>query len=382
MSTLDRRSWLRLTSSAVIGGSLLPLQRAKGQVLPWPAIPPVPTAYPYTNLSINENQFGPSPLVRDAILKAAPYAHEYPDIPRAALTAAIANRYKVTDKHVLIGAGSADILYGAGYYFGLQGGEIVSADPSFHILSRLAEKHGSTLKFVRHTSAHAVDLNALKEAVTPRTKLVYICNPENPTGTLLPPAELTQFCKEISERCAIVIDEAYIDYAGDAARFTMAPLVEQGYPVVITRTFSKAYGLGGMRIGYALSSPEVANGIGTQYVTGIGCGASRLSIEAALAAYNDTDYIKKVYKHNRTARDTIETMLRDFGLSPIPSSAGFVLVPVSGNSKALADGVFAASQVKISPRNYYGQNYLRISTGRPDQLEHLKEGLRLVLSAI
>ena len=249
-------------------------------------------------------------------------------------------------------------------------------------MSMMAEKVGSTLKKVPHNSAHAIDLNALKDAVTDKTGLIYICNPENPTGSLLDPVELKAFCKEMSQKCPVVVDEAYIDYAGDAEKLSMIPLVKEGYPVVVTRTFSKGCGLGGMRVGYAVATPELAKGIGSQYVTGIGCGASRLSIEAALAAYADVDHTKKVYKGNAQARDQIMTQLQNLGLDPIPSKGGFVLVPVEKDSKALADGIFYSSKVKISPRNYYGQNYLRISTGRPDQLAQLESGLKLVLGAV
>lgn len=377
MPNLDRRSWIRLSATGLLASAAVSQRSAHAQSAP--ATPD--TGYPFTNLSINENQFGPSPKVAEAIVKAAGLSHEYPDIPRVALTDAIAKLNGLNKDNVLIGAGSADVLYGAGYFFGLKDIEIVSADPSFHIMSRVAEKVGSTLKTVRHNSMHGIDLNALKDAVSEKTGLIYICNPENPTGALLGPEELSSFCKEMSEKCPIVVDEAYIDYAGEATKLSMIPLVKEGYPIVVTRTFSKSYGLGGMRVGYAIAPPELAKGVGSQYVTGIGCGASRLSIEAALAAYSDQSYLKTVYKKNAAGRDQITALLQDLNLEPIPSKAGFVLVPVKQDSKALADGIFYSSQVKISPRNYYNQNYLRISTGRPDQLEQLEKGLRLVMKA-
>ncbi|MEM7672252.1 MAG: histidinol-phosphate transaminase [Verrucomicrobiota bacterium] len=377
MPNINRRHWLKLSGTGLLASASLAHQSLRGQETS--SAPQ--SGYPYTNLSINENQFGPSPKVKAAIIKAATLSHEYPDIPRAALTQAIAQRNGLTKENILIGAGSADILYGAGYYFGLKNIEIVSADPSFHIMSMMAEKVGSNLKKVRHNAMHGIDLNALKDAVTDQTGLIYICNPENPTGALLPPAELRAFCIEMSEKCPIVVDEAYIDYAGDSAALSMIPLVKEGYPIVITRTFSKGFGLGGMRVGYAVATPELAKGVGSHYVTGIGCGASRLSIEAALAAYEDTTHIQTVEKQNAQARQHIMAILRDQGLEPIPSQGGFVLVPVPMNSKALADGILYSSQVKISPRNYYGQNYLRISTGRPDQLTQLEKGLKLVMKA-
>ncbi|MCH2154590.1 MAG: histidinol-phosphate aminotransferase family protein [Opitutales bacterium] len=371
---LSRRRWLQLSTGVIGSAAVLGKSRVHAALVSKPE-----SSHPFINLSINENQFGPSPKVREAMIRSMDFPHEYPDEPRDRLTKAIARAHGLRPENVLIGAGSADILYGAGYFFGLQGGEIISSDPSFHILSHMAEKVGATLNFARFNAHHAVDLDALKSKLSDKTRMVYICNPENPTGTLLKPEELKAFCKEVSKICPIVIDEAYIDYAGDAQALSMIPLVAKDHPVVITRTFSKGFGLGGMRVGYAVSTPELVKGIGSQYVTGIGCGASRISIEAAIAAFGDTNHIQQVYTQNKTARTRVEHMLTNFGLNPIPSKGGFVLAPVIQDSKALADGLFYGSQVKISPRNYFGQNYLRISVGRDDQLDVLEAGLKLVL---
>lgn len=377
---MKRRDWIKRSSlaigSAYLGGSTL----AKADTLVHSSNSSSPaSSHGFTNLSINENQYGPSPKALEAIKQSAQFAQEYPLEGQERLKAAIARREGVGMDQVILGAGSSDIIMGAAAVFGIGGGNMVSSDPSFTPLMMWAQKFGVEHVKIPWSGNHHVDLKRIEESVTDETKIVYICNPENPVGTMVDTSELYEFCKRVSKRCPILIDEAYLDFAGDIDKLTMMNCVREGMPVIVLRTFSKAYGLGGMRVGYAVCQAELANTISKYYVTGIGCGCSHVSLEAALAAYQDQDYLRMVKEKTAVTRSETFEMFKSMGYDPIASVTTFLLVPIEKDSKAVADAIFGGFKVKISPRYYYDQNFLRISMGRDDQMDLLNRALKIVL---
>lgn len=378
---MKRREWIK--SAALIGGSLSMSSALRGM----PSAAPLGTALPsdsshgYVNLSINENQWGPSPKAREAMVKAVSYAYEYPAVPHRKLREEIAAHEGVDPSQVLIGAGSSDLLKASSYVYGLQGGSLVAAEPTFNDLLRWAEPNGAELIRVPWNDAFSPDLKKISSSLRSDTGLVYVCNPENPAGTLCDTTELRDFCIETSKKCPVFVDEAYIDFAGEADELTMMGLVREGLPIIVSRTFSKAHGLGGMRVGYAVTTPEIAERLKLAYVPGVVCGASHVSIEGARAAYVDRKWLAHVRTETAKVRSDFERFLEGMGQSFIQSRTTFMLMPVDGDSKVLADTVFNLTKVRISPRLIHGQNYLRISLGSPAQMETLKKGLKLVLSA-
>lgn len=373
---MKRRDWIKRSTFAIgsvyLGSSSLAKAEVAGEKR-------VVSSHGCTNLSINENQFGPSPNALEAIRASVQYAQEYPLEGQARLREAIARREMVDKSQVILGAGSSDIIMGAAAVFGIGGGNIVSSDPSFGPLMMWAEKFGSNHIKIPWSSDYSINLKRIEEAVTDDTKIVYICNPENPVGTMADPSELYEFCKRVSKRCPILIDEAYLDFAGDVDALTMMKCVREEMPVIVLRTFSKAYGLGGMRVGYAVCQLKLAAMLSQYYVTGIGCGCSHVSLEAALAAYQDQNYLSLVRNKTKAARERLVQSLESMGYSPIKSVTTFVLVPIKKDSKAVADAIFGGFNIKISPRNYYDQNYLRISMGRSEQMLALDQALKIVL---
>lgn len=378
---MKRREWIK--SAALIGGSLSMSSALRGMpsVAPLGSDLPSDSSHGYVNLSINENQWGPSPKARAAMVDAVSYAFEYPAVPHRKLRDEIASHEKVDPAQVLIGAGSSDFLKASSYVFGLQGGTILAADPTFNDLLRWAEPNGAKIIRVPWNDSHSPDLTKLQSSLRSDTRLVYVCNPENPAGTLCDTGELDTFCRETAKTCPVFVDEAYIDFAGEADKLTMMGLVREGLPIIVSRTFSKAHGLGGMRVGYNVTTPELAEKLKTAYVNGVVCGASHVSIEGARAAYADTEWLAHVRSETAKVRADFGRFLDSIGQPYIPSHTTFMLMPVQADSKMLADTLFNMTQIRISPRFIHGQNYLRISMGSPAQMEKLKSGLKLVLAA-
>ncbi|MBC2606688.1 pyridoxal phosphate-dependent aminotransferase [Pelagicoccus albus] len=377
--SMNRRDWIK--NAAIAGGSLtLPsLMRAQAQ----------PTAkksgigdstYDFINLSINENQWGPSPKAIKAMEEKVRFAYEYPGVPFQKLRSEIAERSGVEADQVLVGAGSSDILMSTSYVFGKDNSSIVCSDPTFGDLIRWSKRHGTEIISIPWSEERKPDLPKILASIREDTGLIYICNPENPTGTFLEKEALKDFCREASKKCPVFVDEAYIDFAADAESLTMMELVREGLPIIVCRTFSKAHGLGGMRIGYAVTSPEIAKQIGENYVSGVVGGSSHVSLEGARAAYADEEWISYVREQTKKVRDDFMSFCDSIGQEYIPSHTTFMLLPVKKDSKMIADTLYAATKIKISPRMIHGQNYLRISMGNPAQMDLLKTGLRLVLS--
>lgn len=370
---MNRRDWIR--ASALAGAACMTRQA----IADTSTTPSKRSSHGFLNLSINENQFGPSPKAITAMEEALGFAHEYPLNSQARLKAAIARREQVSPEQVILGAGSSDIIMGASAYFGQEGGNMISSDPSFAPLMMWAKKFGVEHVKIPWTSSYEVDLERIESSITDQTKVVYICNPENPVGTVIDPNTLYEFCKRVSQRVPVLIDEAYLDFAGESERLSMNRCVREGMQAIVLRTFSKAYGLGGMRVGYAIAPPQLSKDLAAFYVTGIGCGCSHVSLEAALAAYEDSFYLAKTRQRTQQARNYLCSFLSEKGYGHIPSQTTFVLTPVATDSQKLADAIFGGFNIKISPRKYYDQDFLRISVGTMSQMKRLTEALDFVL---
>ena len=256
MATLDRRQWLR---TAGIGGAFSLLGGWKALASPevwevseqWPGDAPV-------RLSSNENPYGPSKRVREAIIKSLDDGCRYPFARTGSLMEALARKEGVSPDHLVLTAGSTEGLKTAGLTYGIQGGEIVASNPTFHVLMEYAEQFGAYVHRVPVNERLGHDLEAMERRISHLTKLVFVCNPDNPTGTLLPAARMRDFCTSVSNRAVVFADEAYFDYVTEPGYPSMTELVKEGMNVIVSRTFSKVYGLAGIRIGYLVARPDIA----------------------------------------------------------------------------------------------------------------------------
>jgi histidinol-phosphate aminotransferase len=318
----------------------------------------------------NETAFEPLPGVVDAAQAVLPTCARYPDPFVAALTGAIAAHHGVAPERVLTGSGSMTLFHQAVLSTTAEGEEIVFAWPSFEgypLLCAIAGARPVRVPLVdgRH------DLEAMREAVTERTRLVFVCNPNNPTGTLLQDAELRAFVAGLPDDVLVVIDEAYLDFAGDGAPLGGMGLLEEHPNVVAMRTFSKAYGLAGLRVGYCVAHPEVIDGIRRSHLP---FNVNAVAQAAAVASLGAQVALRHRLAEVAREREQLIGAARDAGYPVAPSFGNFVWLAVGEQAADLAarletHGVIARA---LPP---FG---VRITIGTPEDNEQVAAALRAV----
>jgi histidinol-phosphate aminotransferase len=323
-------------------------------------------------LASNENPHGPSPLALKALQKAADSLHRYPDTHT--LTQAIAEHYDIAPESIIIGNGSNDVLdLVARVYLG-EGDESIMSEYAFAVYKIAAQSAGGTSVTVP-ADGYAHDLSAIKNAITDYTKIIWIANPNNPTGTFIPYSELLEFLQEIPENIMVVLDEAYFEYLTpeeqtDSIKWPLK------YPnVIVVRTFSKIYGLAGLRIGYGVASPDTAellNRVRLPFTN------NNASLAAAKAALNDTLFTEMSRLENTKERSNVLRELQKMGLECLPSHGNFVTVKIPNtdevNTALLEKGII------VRPLKAYGMSdWLRISVGLHVENQKFLGALRSIL---
>ena len=280
---------------------------------------------------------------------------------------------------VMATPGSGPILQTLAALAAKDGGECIEAVPGYGQIARSFEAFrmiGKDVKVIRvpTTENYIHNLEAMKDAITPRTKLVTITNPNNPTGTIVPHAELAAFVKSIPEHVIVLIDEAYIDFVRDPNYQDGVNLALENNNVVVARTFSKIYGLAGLRIGYAIASQRMMDQMMVQQGF-FGGGLSSLGIHAALAALDDDEFVNRTKKITNDGKDYLIGKFDEMGLEYTPSHGNFMIVDVKRNSGRMAmelrkRGISIRSgSVYNTAENSFLKNHLRVSIGRADELE-------------
>ena len=285
---------------------------------------------PVIRIAFNENPDGPSPAARAAIRAGADVANRYVMDELTELERRIAQREGVSSDEIVLGTGSGEVLAMAGAAFGIGGGEIVCADNTFDLLPKYAAAVGAKLAQVPLTKTFHHDLEKMSATVNPQTSLVYVCNPNNPTGTLLDAATLRAFCEDASKITTVLVDEAYIDFEPDLSG-SMIGMVQQGKNVIVTRTFSKIFGMAGMRIGYGVAPKPVAEKLKRLRMTWI----NHLSVTAALASLGETEFVRSSRARNAAARDAFCGALSGHNIRYVPSHTNFIYVYAGPNNRAL-----------------------------------------------
>ncbi|MFD2600072.1 pyridoxal phosphate-dependent aminotransferase [Sphingobacterium corticis] len=288
-------------------------------------------------LQSNENPYGPSKSAQKAMLDAVLTTNRYQWAETGKLVSAIAKCYKVTEKNVLLGAGSSELLGLTSHYASFRKGHIIAPDPTFRIWTAAAEKMNLSIKWIPLTAAKDTDLKAMLAAIDEKTSMVYVCNPNNPTGIPIPDVELRAFIKEIPKHITILMDEAYTEFEDTPSTVDMIG----EYPnLVIAKTFSKVYGLAGARVGYVLAHESII-----EKLSGLqpwkNASASAISVAAALASIQDLEFIAYCKSENAKSRAIYHEGLKDLGLKHTPSITSFTYFDTanySGNfSKVLED---------------------------------------------
>lgn len=320
-----------------------------------PGKAPVTVAGEAHKLSSNESPYGPLPSVLEVIAKAAGDINRYPDNGAAALTAAIAERFAVPADHIAVGAGSVGVLKQIIEAVSAPGAEVLYAWRSFEAYPPLADLAGATSVRVP-LRAETHDLAAMAKAITPQTRLVLVCNPNNPTGTVVREPELTDFLDQVPGDCLVVLDEAYREYIRDPRVPDGVSIYRDRPNVAVLRTFSKAYGLAGLRVGFLIGHPPVAEAVRKTMLTFTVNSVAQAAAVASLNAENELlERVETVVKE----RDRVSEALRADGWTVPESEANFVWLRLGDRTAAFAQACDAAG-ISIRP---YGDEGARVSIG-------------------
>lgn len=306
--------------------------------------------------SSNESTVAPSPAIRAAVARAAAHAHLYPSLAGDDLIAAISERMGVREDQVVVGGGSLALLQLALTAFTGPGTEVIHAWRSYEaypILIGIADAQAVPVA-LDHEYRH--DTQAMLAALTPRTSAILICDPNNPTGTALPPRRLRALIDAVPSHVLVLLDRAYQEF--DRTEPDVAALVAERPNVIVFRTFSKAYGLAGLRAGYAIGSPEVMRAV---RATAPPFGLSAVAEAAALAAWSDREHTRHIVDTVTESRETFRRALGERGLYTPDSSANFVWLPVGDRAEALQA---ACVRHGVSVRAFAGEG-VRVTVGCP-----------------
>lgn len=290
----------------------------------------------------------------------------------------LAEKENVKPENILLAPGSTDVLEKIAFALCMKGGgNVVSADPSYMSLVNTATSIGATWKNVKLRSDYAHDLTAMAQAIDADTKLAYICNPNNPTGSLTPINEILSFCKNVASRTPVFIDEAYLELLEKPETQSAVSLVRDGYDVIISRTFSKIHGMAGLRIGYMVAKPERVKMI--QDLVRTEMGISVTSLAGALASLKDLEFQEFTRTNNMKNRDYVFSELKKVGLNPIPSYTSFILFPIKMPTQDLLAKMFEKG-IGIRGYEIHGNPYARVSMGTMDELKLFIKALNEIVS--
>ena len=271
-------------------------------------------------LSSNENPYGPSKRVLERVKKSFEYGCRYPYSYADDLSIILARKHSVDPESIIITGGSTEGLRITGVTFSRGGGEIIAAKPTFLALTDYAQKWGATVNWVPVTNDMGYDLDEIEKRISKKTKLVFLCNPNNPTGTLVPKEKLNDFCSIVSKDTVLFSDEAYYEFIEQQDYPSMINLVKQGLNVVVSKTFSKVYGMAGLRIGYLIAKPELAKKIRENIVA----MSNVLAIEGAKEALVDKEFFNFSINKTNEAKESIYETLDHLGLRYVRSHTNFI----------------------------------------------------------
>lgn len=347
------------------------------------AIPVYPAASTYdfggplAKLASNESPFAPHPAVAEAIAAAGRNVNRYPDPAGTALRERIAAEHDVAVEQVVLGNGSCEILLAAAQAMLEPGAEIVYAWPSFSMYPHLAAMTGAKAVEVPLTPDHRHDLEAMRAAVGERTRIVVVCNPNNPTGTFVEHAEIEAFAGDLPGDVCLIVDEAYIEFAHDAARDGLLGLVVDRDNVVVTRTFAKVYGLAGLRVGYAFASPAFKRAVD---VVRQPFSVNMIAQAAATEALNHPDDMRQRVQATLAERDWVETELHDLGLDTAATAANFSWIDLGGRDEdAIVDGLARRGIIVRAGKALGAPGFLRVSYGEHAENERFVTALATLL---
>jgi len=320
----------------------------------------------------NENPYGPSPAAREAILASVSEAPRYADASMTALTGLLAAHEGVADSQVLVGTGSGELLRVAGLLAvtAAPGSELVASKPTYEELPRFAESLGLKVRWVAPDSEHRHDLSAMRSAITDATSLVYVCNPNNPTGTAVSRGALERFVRSVPAHCTVVVDEAYIDFINQPGFETAAGLVKDVPNVIVMRTFSKIHGLAGLRVGYSISPAALGQRFADFSLT----WPNTTGISAAIASFNDQVFLKTTREALVGDRARVHAALDRLGVQRADAMGNFVFFDTGRPLKQFQERMLAEG-IKVGRRFDGYDNWARVTIGVRHEVDRFLEAL-------
>ena len=376
---LSRRQWLRTTGLGVGASVALPgllpaaeMSRVLGGGLPYSALltqmeRDVTTARRAAGpirLNFNENPFGMSPKAKDALMGNWGQHTWYMPPVRDELTATFAKHVGVPVDHVLVTQGSSEVLSILALAYNMHGGEIVAPWPTFEDLPRWGDTLGATVHKVPLDHRLDHDLYQMDAKINGNTKLVFVCNPNNPTSNLGDDQALRDFVSNAAKRSTVIVDEAYYDFVTQPGYKSMTDLVLKGEPIIVSRTASKIHGLAGLRIGFAVARPDIIKKL-SQYVSG---DPNVFGLTAANASLMDSEYQAFVKAKNAEGRTLLLDALAKLGKTAAPSQTNFVFFR-AGKPVEQMQQYFAAKGFTIGRAFPPYTDWCRVSIGTPAEMQ-------------
>ncbi|HSR39411.1 MAG TPA: histidinol-phosphate transaminase [Phnomibacter sp.] len=370
MSHLDRRDWLKHSTMALAGMSFA--GTLFGREKPWQELWEYEAEPTLIRIGQNENPYGPSAATKKAMMESLGISNRYPSELVAELREKIAKAYGLTKEHLLLGAGSSELLGNtAALAAQRKGSNVVTGDPTFRVWFGAAEMYGLSLKKVPLTAGKVHDLDAMLAAMDGNTSMVYVVNPHNPTGTVVADADLQRFAEKVTEKAILLLDEAYTEYSDVKS---LAPMVRDNKNLVVAKTFSKIYGLAGARVGFVLAHPDTIKKLAA-WQPWANASPSAVSLTGAIAAMDDTAFMKYSRDNNELVKQYVTVELTKMGYKVIPSHTSFFYydaAPFKGDLAAVMQAAnFSAIRI-FEPTT----TWRRTSLGTMDEMKKFLKVLK------
>jgi histidinol-phosphate aminotransferase len=352
----SRRQWLRNTTAVLAGVSLAPAifatekerYRAAGIIL----------------LNGNENAYGPSTAARKGMMEAAGNSNRYPDDQVAVLKKQVAEFWNVGIENILFGAGSSEFLGSVCLLVSSPKGKIITAEPSYRVWNGQAGSFGFEFKRIPVAVDKTLDISSMISAIDSDTKMMYVCNPNNPIGTYVEDHLLRNFVNECSKKCMVLVDEAYTEFADLPS---LKDLAVKNPNIVVAKTFSKIYGLAGARIGYIIAHPDTIKKVSALQPWS-DANVSAVTIAAASAALKDQAFVKDCKEKIAQARELCYKTFKELSLEYIPSHTNFILFDI-GKIGSDFSKKMQAKNIFVQYRDHFGGKWCRVSMGTIDEMK-------------
>jgi len=328
-------------------------------------------------LASNETSVGPSPLAIEAIKKELKNINLYPEGSSSVLREKLAQRLSIDKEMIIIGNGEDDIIDLIGMAFINNGDEVITGEitfPAYETITKIMRGKIIPVKLKDYT----YDLEEIAQRINEKTKIIFLCNPNNPTGTIVDKEAVDRFTKQVPDDVVVVFDEAYYDYVEDENYPNSLSYVLEEKNVIVLRTFSKIAGIAGVRIGYGIAKPELIgylNRVVNPFTT------NRLAQVAALASLDDEEHRKKVLRSNQEGKKYLYRELKEIDLFYLPTEANFIFIDLKGDSEVIFEKLLKKGVI-IRPGKTWGcPNFIRVTIGTPYENEKFIQALKEIMSS-